>query len=94
MDKHDVAKILHDIAVLLEVEGENPFKVRAFQKAARSLEASDEDLATLVREKRLQELPGIGEKRSPKKSPRSSKLDTCPTMRSSNARYQKACLNF
>lgn len=62
MDKHDVAKILDDIAVLLEVEGENPFKVRAFQKAARSLEASDEDLATLVREKRLQELPGIGEK--------------------------------
>lgn len=62
MDKHEVAKILEEIALLLEVQGENPFKVRAFEKAARQIEGLEEDLATVVKEKRLQDIPGVGEK--------------------------------
>src|SRR4030095_11206120 len=38
----------------------NPFKVRAFTNGARSILALEEDLETLVREKRLSQVPGIG----------------------------------
>lgn len=62
MDKHDIAKVLDEIAELLEVQGENPFKVRAYRNAARAIESIDEDIHALVEEKRLQDLPGIGEK--------------------------------
>ncbi len=59
--KDVVIKILEEIAVLLELSGENPFKSRAYQNAARNLEKLDTDFITLVKEKRLSEVPGIGE---------------------------------
>lgn len=61
MDKAEVAVILEDIGALLELNGENPFKVRAYQNGARALLASPEDLTTLVKENRLTEIKGIGE---------------------------------
>src|SRR6185312_1186989 len=61
MDKHEVARILDEIGVLLSLQGENPFKIRAYHNAARAVENLDEDLHTIVREKRLEEIPGIGE---------------------------------
>ncbi len=61
MDKSIVAEILNEIAVLLELKGENPFKSRAYSSAARTLEMLSEDLATLVKEERLSEIKGIGE---------------------------------
>src|ERR1700722_8497693 len=62
MDKHEIAHVLDEIALLLEVQGENPFKVRAYHTAARALESLDEDLEKVIREGRLQEIPGIGER--------------------------------
>lgn len=62
MDKHAVSLILEEIGVLLNLKGENPFKVRAYHNAARSIEAVEEDLETIVQEDRLKDLPGIGEK--------------------------------
>jgi DNA polymerase (family 10) len=59
--KDVVVKILEEIAVLLELSGENPFKSRAYQNAARNLEKLDTDFIALVKEKRLSEIPGIGE---------------------------------
>jgi len=59
MDKHQVAEILDEIAVLLELQDENPFKVRAYHNAARAIEGLA-DLESLVEEKRLEEVPGIG----------------------------------
>jgi DNA polymerase (family X) len=56
----DVAGVLAEIAVLSELNGENPFRARAFAAAARSLEGSDVDLARLAREGKLTSLPGIG----------------------------------
>lgn len=50
-----------EIGTLLELKGENPFKTRAYQNAARTLEGLTEPLARLVSEKRLGELKGIGE---------------------------------
>jgi len=61
MDKSAVTDILEEIAVLLELKGENPFKARAYTNAARALDNFEGDLAQLVAENRLGELPGIGE---------------------------------
>jgi DNA polymerase (family 10) len=61
MDKSEITDILEEIAVLLELKGENPFKARAYTNAARALDQYDGDLAQLVSEDRLEELPGIGE---------------------------------
>lgn len=60
MDKNEVAEILNEIAVLLDLKGENPFKSRAYSAAARTLETMTEDLATVVREERLSSIKGIG----------------------------------
>jgi DNA polymerase (family X) len=56
----DVAAVLAEIAVLSELNGENPFRSRAFAGAARALEGSDIDLPRLARDDRLTSLPGIG----------------------------------
>ncbi len=61
MDKSEITDILEEIAVLLELKGENPFKARAYTNAARVLDQYDGDLAQLVAEDRIEELPGIGE---------------------------------
>ena len=61
MDKNNVAEILLEIGVLLELKGENPFKTRAYGAAARSLETLSEPLAKLVTENRLGEVKGIGD---------------------------------
>lgn len=61
MDKKEVAAILEDIGVLLELAGENPFKTRAYENAARALLAQPGDLGTLVAETGLRGIKGIGE---------------------------------
>ncbi len=60
MDKDKVAEILVEIGVLLELKGENPFKTRAYASGARTIEGLNEPFATLVAEKRLGEIKGIG----------------------------------
>src|SRR2546422_5021737 len=61
MDKEQVAEILVNIARLLELKGENPFKSRAYLNAARALESLSEPLDKVVAEERLSEVEGIGE---------------------------------
>ena len=61
MGKEQVAEILTSIAVLLELKGENPFKSRAYQNAARALETLDEPFEKLVAENRLSDVRGIGD---------------------------------
>ena len=61
MDNDQVAAVLNEIAVLLELKGENPFKVRAYQNAARTVEGLTEPIEQLVAEGRLKGLKGIGE---------------------------------
>ena len=60
MDKRRVADILGEIALYLELKGENLFKIRAYENGARIIQALDEDLEVLVREKRLGTIKGIG----------------------------------
>lgn len=59
MDKHHVAAILEEIGVLLELQGANPFRIRAYHNAARSIESVD-DLEKFAKENPLDSLPGIG----------------------------------
>lgn len=62
MTKNDIADALTEIATLMELKGENPFKVRAYQTGARVLEAMEEgDLARLLAADELQSMKGIGE---------------------------------
>jgi DNA polymerase (family 10) len=61
MDKNQVAQILINIATLLDLKGENPFKSRAYQNAARALETLEEPLENVIKEERLAAVKGIGE---------------------------------
>lgn len=61
MKKADVIEVLEEIAVLLELKGENPFKSRAYSQAARTLELLTDDLGDLIREDKLGTIKGIGE---------------------------------
>jgi DNA polymerase (family X) len=61
MDKDQVAEVLTNIATLLELKGENPFKTRAYVNAARTIETMNEPLDRVVAEQRLGEMKGIGE---------------------------------
>lgn len=57
----DIAKVFTEIADLLELEDGNPFRVRAYRNAARTVETLGPDIGDLVKEGRdLCELPGIG----------------------------------
>lgn len=60
MDKHEVAKILDEMAVFYELKGENPFKVRAYENATRIIEGLTYDIATLVAKNELTSIKGIG----------------------------------
>ncbi len=57
----EIAKIFNEYADLLEIKGENPFKVRAYRNAARTVENIGKSLEELVKEGYdLTKLPGIG----------------------------------
>ncbi len=62
LDKQQVAAVLEEIAELLEIKGENPFKTRAYQNAARAIEGADREIGDLVETGELRAIKGIGEK--------------------------------
>ena len=60
MDKATIADVLEKIATLLELKDENPFKIRAYVNAARSLETWGGNISDLGNEEVLEKIPGIG----------------------------------
>src|SRR3989344_2563472 len=60
MDKNEIAVILNEIGAILELLGENRFKVIAYQNAARTLENLPDDLGRLIEEKKLGQIRGFG----------------------------------
>ncbi len=60
MKNKEIAEMFFTIADLLDIKGEIPFKTRAYRMAAQTIADLDEDIEKLVREKKLEELPGIG----------------------------------
>ena len=60
MDKKDIAEVFEEIGALLDLKGENPFRVRAYLNAARMIDGLPDDLGTLIKEERLTDIKGIG----------------------------------
>jgi DNA polymerase (family 10) len=60
MDKKDVGRALEEIASLLELKGENPFRVRAYRTAGRAIATFPQDLERAVASGELVEVRGIG----------------------------------
>src|SRR6266581_6581358 len=61
MDKNQIAAIFEEVAVLLALkEDSNPFEGRAYENAARAINALDGDIEQLVRTGKLKGTPGLG----------------------------------
>jgi DNA polymerase (family 10) len=59
---NDIAAIFEEIADLLEIEQANPFRIRAYRSAARTVQGLGEAVSDLIKQGYdLQQLPGIGE---------------------------------
>lgn len=60
MKKFEIARIFNEVADMLELKGENPFRIRAYRKAALNIESLTEDLEEIANRDELEEIPGIG----------------------------------
>ena len=61
MTNKEVIALLEEVALLLDLAGESPFKSRAYTNVARQIEHTEEDVDTLAEEGRLRELKGVGD---------------------------------
>uniref|UniRef100_A0A7V4WKM3 DNA polymerase beta n=1 Tax=Candidatus Caldatribacterium saccharofermentans TaxID=1454753 RepID=A0A7V4WKM3_9BACT len=61
MRNQEVAKILHDISVLLDIKGESRFRVVAYEEAARRIENWPEPIEEVWKNGKLEDIPGIGQ---------------------------------
>ncbi len=61
MDNKAIANVFYETADLMEINGDDSFRIRSYRRAAEALEGSPEQVAgLLVDPKRLLEIPGIG----------------------------------
>ncbi|HHI96515.1 MAG TPA: DNA polymerase/3'-5' exonuclease PolX [Thermodesulfatator atlanticus] len=60
MKNKEVAEIFRKVAALLEIKGDNPYRIRAYQRAAQNIEALTVDVEELAAQGKLERIPGIG----------------------------------
>ncbi len=60
MRNAEIATVFNEIADYLEVKGENPFRIRAYRRAAQAVEGLSEEIAAVVERGGIQDVPGIG----------------------------------
>lgn len=60
MRNQEIAKLLYDIADLLEIKGEMIFKIRAYRRAAQAVESMVEDIEDAWKNGKLDDIPGVG----------------------------------
>ena len=61
MENPEVAQVFEEVADLLDIQGANPFRIRAYRNAARTIGDLSERLAEMAQEpKKLEKLTGIG----------------------------------
>src|SRR5688500_15727867 len=61
MDNLGLARCLHEIADILEIKGENSFRIRSYRLAAESVQSASQDVTRMVRlGDDLKGLPGVG----------------------------------
>lgn len=61
MSNKEIAQILQEIAEMMELKGDNPFKIRAYYNGARIVDGLSQDIGQIVKEGTLREIKGIGE---------------------------------
>ena len=61
MKNQEVADIFKRVVKVLELKGANPFRIRAYEKAAQNIENLAEDIEIVCKEGKLTSIPGIGE---------------------------------
>ncbi len=61
METGRIAQILDEMGTMLEINGENPFRCRAYHTAAQALTHLPDELSEMIADGRLAEVPGIGE---------------------------------
>jgi DNA polymerase (family 10) len=61
LDAAEVAKLLHELGQRAALRGGNPYRARAYSRAAESLLALPQPLESVVGQNRLREIPGVGE---------------------------------
>lgn len=59
MRNQEIAKIFNNIADILEIKGDNPFRIRAYRRAAQNIDGFAADIAGM-QEEELRKIPGIG----------------------------------
>ena len=61
MTNTEIARVFQDIADRLKLKKDNIFKIRAYERVAKSIEQLPVEVEQMVREGRLKEIPGVGE---------------------------------
>ncbi len=60
MKNRAIAAMFNDIADMLEIKGESPFRITAYRRAARALEGLTEDVEAVAARNELTEIPAVG----------------------------------
>lgn len=66
MDKKEIIHVLEEISSLLELKGEDKFKISAYSRAARSIAQTTTDVVELIKKGKAKEIAGVGEALSKK----------------------------
>jgi DNA polymerase (family 10) len=57
----EISFVFNQIADLLEIQGANPFRIRAYRRAALNIEGLTDNIETIARQGATRSIPGIGE---------------------------------
>lgn len=60
MENREYARVLLEIGSLMQIKGANPFRVRAFENAARTIQSQTESIEAIMDRGEIRDLPGIG----------------------------------
>ena len=66
MDKKEIVSMLEEISSLLDLKGEDKFKISAYSRAARSVSQSTADVVGLIKGGEAKKIPGVGDALSKK----------------------------
>jgi len=61
MTREEISSLFEEIALLLEMKGENPFKVRAYRSGAETVRSYPDDILRMARDNQLSGIKGLGE---------------------------------
>src|SRR5579863_6275910 len=93
MTNAQIAARLSEIAALMEFDGEPFFKIKAYQRAARSVEDSEKTMRALIADGDLEELPGVG-KAIAQKIDDIDRTGTCKYLDELRAKYPPTILEL